>query len=78
MEPVLVRVFGDKTDLLISRRQEMQNILCLARAGFGAQVSQRLVTCPVFGRCCGGVILRVPEGVSAVQKMQKVNHHLIQ
>eukprot|EP00891_Asterochloris_glomerata_P001276 jgi/Astpho2/1276/Aster-07120 len=38
LEPVLFRIFGDKTDLLIDREQEARVILQLNTAGFGAQV----------------------------------------
>ena len=44
LEPVLFRIFGDKTDLLIDREQEARVILQLNTAGFGAQVGNDLHT----------------------------------
>ena len=44
LEPVLFRIFGDKTDLLIDREQEARVILQLNAAGFGAQVRNDLHT----------------------------------
>ena len=44
LEPVLFRIFGDKTDLLIDREQEARVILQLNTAGFGAQVWNKLHT----------------------------------
>lgn len=44
LEPVLFRIFGDNTDLLIDREQEARVILQLNAAGFGAQVWNDLHT----------------------------------
>ena len=44
LEPVLFRIFGDKTDLLIDREQEARVILQLNAAGLGAQVWSDLHT----------------------------------
>jgi hypothetical protein len=46
--PVAMRVFGDKTDLIIDREREIKVLLQLNRAGFGAPVRRRLVhSCPL-------------------------------
>mmetsp|Transcript_13939 Transcript_13939/g.37215 ORF Transcript_13939/g.37215 Transcript_13939/m.37215 type:complete len:456 (+) Transcript_13939:67-1434(+) len=38
LRPVAVKVFGDKTELLIDREKELEMLLHLNRAGFGAKV----------------------------------------
>jgi ethanolamine kinase len=38
IEPVVVRVFGEQTDLLIDRDREQSVLLQLNQAGFGAPV----------------------------------------
>ncbi|GFH18775.1 ethanolamine kinase [Haematococcus lacustris] len=37
LRPVAVKVFGDKTELLIDRAAELQVLVTLNQAGFGAQ-----------------------------------------
>ena len=39
LSPVVMRVFGEQTDLLIDREREKQVVLQLNQAGFGAPVS---------------------------------------
>jgi ethanolamine kinase len=41
LQPVAVKVFGDKTELLIDRQTELATLIKLGEAGFGAKVSQQ-------------------------------------
>jgi ethanolamine kinase len=38
LEPVVLRVFGDKTEVLIDRENELRTLLYLNQKGFGARV----------------------------------------
>ena len=40
LQPVAVKVFGDKTELLIDREQELKVLVHLNKSGFGAQVRE--------------------------------------
>lgn len=42
LEPVALRVFGDNTEVLIDRRQELEVLLHLNAAGFGAPVRESM------------------------------------
>ena len=50
LAPVVVRIFGEQTDLLIDREREKEVLLQLNRAGFGAPVRilPGIISCPVF------------------------------
>ena len=39
LAPVAFKIFGEKTELLVDRGQELQTLIKLNAAGFGAQVS---------------------------------------
>ena len=39
LPPVVVRIFGDKSEIYIDREREIQVLLRLNDAGFGAKVS---------------------------------------
>ena len=45
-EPVLVRVFGDNTDIVIDRKAEETISLQLYKAGFGAKVYDAAIRMP--------------------------------
>ena len=45
LEPVLVRIFGDKTELVIDRATEARVAVQLHSNGFGAQVSKKDTLC---------------------------------
>lgn len=50
LRPVAVKVFGEKTELLIDRELERDVLLQLNAAGFGAKV--RLILCVAKCSCC--------------------------
>ena len=70
LEPVLFRIFGDKTDLLIDREQEARVILQLNAAGFGAQVWNDLHTAPMTLLLLAAVSLPRYNGLNC----ELVNH----
>ena len=45
LKPVVVRIFGDKTDLVIDRKLEGRVSVQLHANGFGAEVSKAVLNC---------------------------------
>ena len=70
LKPVLFRIFGDKTDLLIDRKQEARVILQLNTAGFGAQVWNDLHTASLILLLLAAVSLPRCDGF----KCEFINH----
>ena len=53
LAPVAFKIFGEKTELLVDRDQELRTLIKLNAAGFGAQVSC-MQACNTIGRqTCG-------------------------
>jgi ethanolamine kinase len=51
LSPVVARVFGEQTDLLIDRAREKEVVLQLNQAGFGAPV-RACAASGCMGECC--------------------------
>jgi thiamine kinase-like enzyme len=43
LDPVLFKVFGEKTELLVDREQELKTLVRLNALGFGAQVCEKSI-----------------------------------
>lgn len=52
LEPVAVKVFGDKTELIIDREVERHVLVELNAAGFGAKVGMQQCTCCTCQLAC--------------------------
>ncbi len=50
LSPVVVRIFGEQTDLLIDREREKEVLLQLNQAGFGAPVQPSETPLSIHGQ----------------------------
>lgn len=74
LAPVAVKVFGQKTELLIDRKAELEMLLRLNAAGFGAQAGGGCAARCAGGHACGAPLHTPAISAAAPQLQHRMLH----